>query len=127
MKIKHTFQASFSPKFPDAKNSQYTVFQKLMFDTPDIPKCTFSIFPFTVLVCMSFQECLPHKTNHEWITSLFSSCGKVTYVSLPKYKSTGDSKGFAFVEFEDTEGARKACEVYLSDNLSTFSPNFTSS
>ncbi|KAK3089209.1 hypothetical protein FSP39_001758 [Pinctada imbricata] len=57
-----------------------------------------------------YVECLPHKTNHEWISTLFSSCGKVTYVSLPKYRSTGDRKGFAFVEFEDVESARKACE-----------------
>jgi La-related protein 7 len=35
----------------------------------------------------------------------------VLYVSLPKYKSTGDPKGFAFIEFDSVEAAHKACEV----------------
>jgi La-related protein 7 len=35
----------------------------------------------------------------------------VLYVSIPKYKSTGDPKGFAFIEFGSVEAAHKACEV----------------
>jgi hypothetical protein len=35
----------------------------------------------------------------------------VVYVSIPHYKSTGDPKGFAFVEFETKEQAAKAIEV----------------
>ena len=49
--------------------------------------------------------------DHDWIKKQFSSCGKVAYVSLPKYKTTGDIKGFAFVEFESKEGAEAACAV----------------
>lgn len=33
------------------------------------------------------------------------------YVSIPRYKSSGDSKGFAFVEFETQAQAQKAIEV----------------
>ena len=42
---------------------------------------------------------------------MFSVCGKVVYVSLPKYRTSGDLKGFGFVEFETVEEANKACEV----------------
>lgn len=49
--------------------------------------------------------------DHEWIKKIFCSCGPVLYVSIPKYKSTGDPKGFAFIEFGSVEAAHKACEV----------------
>lgn len=42
---------------------------------------------------------------------MFGKCGNVVYVSIPRYKSTGDPKGFAFVEFETKEQAEKAIEV----------------
>lgn len=42
---------------------------------------------------------------------MFGKCGNVVYVSIPHYKSTGDPKGFAFVEFETKEQAAKAIEV----------------
>ena len=32
-------------------------------------------------------------------------------MSLPRYTSTGDMKGFGFVEFETEEGALTACQV----------------
>lgn len=59
------------------------------------------------------QESLPNDVDHEWVKKLFSSCGKVVYVSLPRYPSTGDLKGFGFVEFETIEGAEAACKVGL--------------
>lgn len=49
--------------------------------------------------------------NHSWIERVFGKCGNVVYVSIPHYKSTGDPKGFAFVEFETKEQAAKAIEV----------------
>lgn len=42
---------------------------------------------------------------------MFNKCGNVVYVSIPRYKSTGDSKGFAFVEFKTRAQAQKAVEV----------------
>lgn len=42
---------------------------------------------------------------------MFNKCGNVVYVSIPRYKSTGDSKGFAFVEFKTQAQAQKAIEV----------------
>lgn len=42
---------------------------------------------------------------------MFNKCGNVVYISIPRYKSTGDSKGFAFVEFKTQAQAQKAIEV----------------
>lgn len=50
--------------------------------------------------------------THGWIERVFSKCGNVVYVSVPRYKSSGDSKGFAFVEFEKKEEASNAIEVF---------------
>ncbi|XP_033097114.1 la-related protein 7-like [Anneissia japonica] len=58
-----------------------------------------------------YVECLPKTVDHSWLQKVFGSCGKVTYVSIPRYKSTGDIKGFAFIEFEKPEEARKACKA----------------
>ncbi|XP_060075316.1 la-related protein 7-like isoform X2 [Ylistrum balloti] len=57
-----------------------------------------------------YVECLPHHVDHTWVKRIFSACGEVLYVSIPRYKTTGDSKGFAFVEFDTVEAAKKACE-----------------
>ncbi|XP_019644772.1 PREDICTED: la-related protein 7-like [Branchiostoma belcheri] len=58
-----------------------------------------------------YVECLPRAVTHEWIRTTFSVCGKVTYISLPRYQTTGDPKGFAFIEFEKQEEAEKACKM----------------
>jgi La-related protein 7 len=50
-------------------------------------------------------------TTHEWLKEQFSCCGNVTYVSLPRYKTTGQIKGFAFIEFETPQQAEKAVQV----------------
>ncbi|NXU55924.1 LARP7 protein, partial [Turnix velox] len=57
-----------------------------------------------------YVELLPKNVNHSWIERVFGKCGNVVYISLPRYKSTGDPKGFAFVEFETKEQAEKAIE-----------------
>ncbi|XP_064272187.1 la-related protein 7 isoform X2 [Passer domesticus] len=57
-----------------------------------------------------YVELLPKNVNHSWIERVFGKCGNVVYVSIPRYRSTGDPKGFAFVEFETKEQAEKAIE-----------------
>ena len=53
--------------------------------------------------------------------TVFAGCGKVVYVSLPKYRSTGDRKGFAFVEFDSVDAARAACLVrFVTYSLAQF-------
>ncbi|XP_078399013.1 la-related protein 7 isoform X2 [Cetorhinus maximus] len=58
-----------------------------------------------------YVELLPRSVSHGWIDRVFSKCGNVVYISIPRYKTTGDPKGFAFVEFETTSGAQKAIEL----------------
>ncbi|NXY81326.1 LARP7 protein, partial [Alcedo cyanopectus] len=57
-----------------------------------------------------YVELLPKNVSHSWIERVFGKCGNVVYISIPRYRSTGDPKGFAFVEFETKEQAQKAIE-----------------
>ena len=56
---------------------------------------------------------MPKDVTHSWIERVFTKCGNVVYISIPRYRTSGDSKGFAFVEFETEEQAQKAIEVIL--------------
>ncbi|PIK48279.1 putative la-related protein 7 isoform X2 [Apostichopus japonicus] len=71
--------------------------------------------------CTVYVECLPKPTDIAWIQQTFKYCGNVTYVSLPRYKSTGDIKGFAFVEYETPEEAQRACQL-LNNPLDDYGP-----
>uniref|UniRef100_A0A7M4ED40 La-related protein 7 n=1 Tax=Crocodylus porosus TaxID=8502 RepID=A0A7M4ED40_CROPO len=68
------------------------------------------ILPYGRNLIITTEELLPKNVNHSWIERVFGKCGNVVYVSIPRYKSTGDPKGFAFVEFETKEQADKAIE-----------------
>ncbi|KAG9480234.1 hypothetical protein GDO78_011973 [Eleutherodactylus coqui] len=58
-----------------------------------------------------YAELLPKNVSHSWIERVFGKCGSVVYISIPRYKTTGDTKGFAFIEFETQEQAAKAIEL----------------
>jgi len=58
-----------------------------------------------------YVEEFPANTDHDWLKSIFSTCGTVSYISLPKYKHNNQVKGFAFIEFTTSEEAQKACQV----------------
>lgn len=62
--------------------------------------------------CTIYVEQLPLDAQHEWLRDVFSAYGKVAYVSLPKYRTSGKIKGFAFVEFETPEEANKTLEAF---------------
>ncbi|PNF30606.1 hypothetical protein B7P43_G06138 [Cryptotermes secundus] len=62
--------------------------------------------------CTIYVEQLPLDAQHEWLKEVFSAYGKVAYVSLPKYRSSGKIKGFAFVEFDTPEEANKTLEAF---------------
>ncbi|KAK5875970.1 hypothetical protein CesoFtcFv8_026991 [Champsocephalus esox] len=55
-----------------------------------------------------YVELLPKDVSHGWVEKVFTKCGNVVYVSIPRYKTTGDPKGFGFVEFETEEQAQRA-------------------
>ena len=76
--------------------------------------CAYYVLLHKASFCLILQEHLPRGTDHEWIKKTFTEYGKVMYVSLPKYHTTGDIKGFAFVEFETEAEAQKACQVSQS-------------
>ncbi|ESO90175.1 hypothetical protein LOTGIDRAFT_75658, partial [Lottia gigantea] len=54
---------------------------------------------------------IPHGFYETEMRSFFSQFGKVTRVRLSRSKKTGNSKGYAYVEFEDVDVAEIAAET----------------
>jgi RNA recognition motif-containing protein len=51
---------------------------------------------------------LPYETTETDLQTLFEGVGQVSTVNIIRDRSTGQARGFAFVEMTDTEGARRA-------------------
>lgn len=51
---------------------------------------------------------LPYSMTESGLEELFSSSGKINNINVIQDRETGRSKGFAFVEFESSEGAEAA-------------------
>ena len=51
---------------------------------------------------------LPYETTESDLQTLFESAGQVSTINIVRDRATGQARGFAFVEMQDTEGARKA-------------------
>ncbi|KAI4491015.1 hypothetical protein M0802_010518 [Mischocyttarus mexicanus] len=62
--------------------------------------------------CTVYVQNLPPGSNHDWLSSVFSQYGKVTYVSIPHYKINKKIKGFAFVEFDKPEEAENCLKDF---------------
>jgi cold-inducible RNA-binding protein len=54
---------------------------------------------------------LSYQTEEPQLEQLFSSVGKVSSVRLVRDHETGRSRGFAFVEMNDDEQGRAACDT----------------
>jgi RNA recognition motif-containing protein len=51
---------------------------------------------------------LPYETTESDLQTLFEAAGQVSTVNIVRDRTTGQARGFAFVEMSDAEGARKA-------------------
>ena len=54
---------------------------------------------------------LPFNVNEADLTDVFSQFGNIMELRLVRDKNTGNSKGFAFVQFENACDAKKAKET----------------
>ena len=51
---------------------------------------------------------LPYETTEADLQTLFEGTGQVNTINIVRDRTTGQARGFAFVEMSDAEGARKA-------------------
>ena len=51
---------------------------------------------------------LPYETTESDLQTLFEAAGQVSTVTIVRDRTTGQARGFAFVEMSDAEGARRA-------------------
>jgi RNA recognition motif-containing protein len=51
---------------------------------------------------------LPYETSESDLQALFEGAGVVATVNIVRDRSTGQPRGFAFVEMNDDDGARRA-------------------
>ena len=51
---------------------------------------------------------LPYETTESDLQALFAGAGEVATVNIVRDRSTGQARGFAFVEMSDAEGAQRA-------------------
>jgi cold-inducible RNA-binding protein len=51
---------------------------------------------------------LPYETTESDLQTLFEAAGQVSTITIVRDRTTGQARGFAFVEMSDAEGARRA-------------------
>jgi RNA recognition motif-containing protein len=51
---------------------------------------------------------LPYQTTESDLQALFEAAGQVSTINIVRDRATGQARGFAFVEMNDVEGARRA-------------------
>jgi len=51
---------------------------------------------------------LPYETNESDLQTLFETAGAVATINIVRDRATGQPRGFAFVEMNDDDGARRA-------------------
>jgi len=60
---------------------------------------------------------MAYNTNEDDLRGLFAQAGTVVSVALIKDRTTGMSKGFAFVEMDSQESAQKAISMFKDYSL----------
>ena len=51
---------------------------------------------------------LPYETTESDLQALFEGAGQVSTITIVRDRSTGQARGFAFVEMSDVDGAQRA-------------------
>jgi RNA recognition motif-containing protein len=51
---------------------------------------------------------LPYETTESDLQTLFEGAGQVSTINIVRDRATGQARGFAFVEMQDVDGARRA-------------------
>jgi RNA recognition motif-containing protein len=51
---------------------------------------------------------LPYETTESDLHALFEAAGQVSTINIVRDRTTGQARGFAFVEMSDVEGAQRA-------------------
>jgi len=54
---------------------------------------------------------LPYKTSENELEGIFGQFGKIVETKVITDRVTGQSKGFAFIQFDDEESAKKATTI----------------
>jgi len=106
-KLNMLAEAVISSEVLKVNNSRTKIKRKIPFTEHLDQKAAEEIDKRTVYI-----ENFPEDINHEIIGKIFSKCGKVLHVSLPKYAESKTSKGFGFVEFSNEDEALQAIKKY---------------
>jgi len=106
-KLNMLAEAVISSEVLKVNNSRTKIKRKIPFTEHLDQKAEEEIDKRTVYI-----ENFPEDINHEMIGKIFSKCGKVLHVSLPKYAESKTFKGFGFVEFSNEDEAIQAIKKY---------------
>ncbi|KAG5676792.1 hypothetical protein PVAND_006600 [Polypedilum vanderplanki] len=59
-----------------------------------------------------YVEHIPLSSTHDSIKNIFSKYGKINYISLPRYKKSGQIKQFCFIEFDDQASVQNVLQTF---------------
>ena len=59
-----------------------------------------------------YVENFPPQLTNMQLAMIFARAGKVMHVSIPKFKASKQSKGFAFIEYSKEEEANEAIKKF---------------
>lgn len=60
---------------------------------------------------------IPEETDRDELKDMFKSCGRIYRVNVPRDKKTGEGRGFAFIDFNDKDGAIAAVVIMNGKRL----------
>ncbi|KAF3423602.1 hypothetical protein E2986_03952 [Frieseomelitta varia] len=95
-----------------AKAVQVSTMLSLSEDGMKVRRVTPIIIKENTDECTVYVQNLPPDADHETLSSVFSQYGQVVYVSIPRFKINRKIKGFAFVEFDTVENAKKCLKAF---------------